>query len=131
MKVVSSMLVFVGVLCAGLALVSAQTPAALAATPQGKVVLAYYKAVRAGDAAGIKKLLTAESAKDLDGDHGKGLLQMLMGMTPEVAPTITKVTVTGKTASVDIQYKEATMTSADHYKLALVGTAWLLDMHAK
>lgn len=118
-------------LCLGAARLAAQTPAANAATPQGKVVLAYYKAAHAGDLAELKKCITAESAKELEGPHGKEILGMLKEMTPAVTPAITKVAVTGKTAVVDAQLKEGATTTTDHHKLVLVGTDWKIDTTGK
>src|SRR5262245_50158121 len=90
--------------CAGTVVVHAQRATSdLAATPQGKLVLAYYKAAHAGDVAGLKACVTAESAKDLDGPHGKDMIAMLKEMTPAVTPKVTKVNVTGKTAAVDVE----------------------------
>ena len=111
--------------------VRAQTPAALAATPQGKVVLAYYKAAHAGDLEALKKCITAESAKELEGPHGKEILGMLKEMTPAATPTITKVDVTGKTAAVDAQIKEGATTTTDHHKLVMVGTEWKINTTGK
>jgi hypothetical protein len=131
MKRASSLLGCVIVVCASVVVVRTQPKADLAATPQGKLVLAYYKAAHAGDVAGLKACVTAESAKDLDGPHGKDMIAMLKEMTPAVTPKVTKVNVTGKAAAVDVEVKEGATTTTDHLKLVLVDTAWKIDMHAK
>jgi hypothetical protein len=131
MKCSMSALALTCALAMGVVGLRAQGGSDLAGTPQGKVVLAYYKAAHAGDAAAIKKLVTEDSGKDLDGAHGKDLLGMLKEMLPVVTPKITKVNVTGKMAAVDAEYKDGATTTIDHHKLVLVGTEWRIDMHAR
>jgi hypothetical protein len=120
--------VFLGTI--GVAFVGAQAkPAGLADTPQGKVVLAFYKAAHAGDVAAVKKLVTEASAKEVDGMPG--FADMLKAMAPVATPTIASVNVTGNTAKVDATYKTASTSSTDHWSLAKVGTVWLMDMAKK
>jgi hypothetical protein len=101
----------------------------LADTPQGKVVLAFYKAAHAGDVAGVSKLVTAESMKMTEGMPD--FAGMLKTMTPVANPTIDKVTVTGNTAKVDASYKEGATSSTDHWNLVKVGADWKMDMTKK
>lgn len=101
----------------------------LAETPQGKVVLAFYKAAHAGDVAAVSKLVTAESMKMTEGMPD--FAGMLKAMTPVANPTIDKVTVTGNTAKVDASYKEGATSSTDHWNLVKVGADWKMDMAAK
>jgi len=103
----------------------------LAATPQGKVVLAYYKAAHAGDLAAIKKCITAESAKELEGAHGKEIVGMLKEMTPAAPPAITKVDVKDKTAMVDAKVTEGATTTTEHLRLVMVGTEWKINTTGK
>jgi hypothetical protein len=104
----------------------AQSPD-LATTPQGKVVIAFYKAMHLGDEASLRKYVTAESAKDFDGPTGKDTIEAMKMMTPDVPPTITKVDVTGKTAKVTFTPKGY---PAKTWILVLVGADWKIDMKA-
>lgn len=120
--------VFLGTI--GVAFVGAQAPPAnLADTPQGKVVLAFYKAAHAGDVAAVKKLVTADSAKEVDGMPG--FADFLKAMAPVATPTIAKVTMHGDSADVDATYKTASTSSTDHWTVTKVGAAWLMDMAKK
>jgi len=110
---------------------AAQAQGNLAATPQGKVVLAYYKAAHAGDLAAIKKCITAESAKELEGAHGKEIVGMLKEMTPAAPPAITKVDVKDKTAMVDAKVTEGATTTTEHLRLVMVGTEWKINTTGK
>src|SRR5262249_61617468 len=114
-----------------LALSLAQSPKEIAATPQGKAVLAYYKAMHAGDLAALKKAVTAESAKELEGPKGKEIVGMLKEMTPTATPTLIKLTVTGKTGMVDAQTKEGATTSTEHVRVEMVGTDWKVNTTGK
>lgn len=101
----------------------------LADTPQGKVVLAFYKAAHAGDVAAVSKLVTEESmkmTKDMPDFAG-----MLKTMTPVATPKIDKVTVTGTTAKVDASYKDGATSATDHWSLVKVGADWKMDMAHK
>jgi len=113
------------------ALLLAQSPKELAATPQGKAVLAYYKAAHAGDAAALKKAITAESAKELEGPKGKEMVGMLKEMTPTATPTITKVTVNGKSAMVDAKVTEGATTTTEHMRVEMVGSDWKVNTTGK
>jgi hypothetical protein len=103
----------------------------LAATPQGKAVLAYYKAAHSGDLAALKKCLTAESVKELEGPKGKEILGMMKEMYPAKPPAITKVDVKDKTAMVDAKVTEGATTSTEHVKVVLIGTEWKVDTTGK
>ncbi len=109
--------------------VAAQTQQNLADTPQGKVVLAFYKAAHAGDVAAVSKLVTAESMKMTEGMPD--FSGMLKAMTPVATPKIDKVTVTGNTAKVDASYKDGDTSSVDHWSLVKVGADWKMDMAHK
>ena len=113
------------VLCA-----QSSAPQAPGDTPQGKVVLAFYKAAHDGDVAGLKKCITADMAKDLDGPQGKDIVEMLKNVTP-ATNRILKVTVTGKTAVVDTEQKDGDTTMNEHVKVVLVGTEWKVDLKSK
>ncbi|HKW01951.1 MAG TPA: hypothetical protein VJN96_19140 [Vicinamibacterales bacterium] len=101
----------------------------LADTPQGKVVLAFYKAAHAGDLAAVSKLVTEESMKETK--TIPDFAGMLKAMTPVANPTIDKVTVTGNTAKVDASYKDGATSATDHWSLVKVGADWKMDMAKK
>jgi hypothetical protein len=103
----------------------------LAATPQGKVVLAYYKAAHAGDLAAIKKCITAESAKEFEGPRGKEILAILKETMPAAPTAITKVEVKDKTAMVDAKVTEGPTTTTEHLRLVMVGTEWKINTTGK
>jgi hypothetical protein len=130
MRFLGSIALLLVVVCAPAGLL-AESPASLAATPQGKAVLAYYKAAHAGDVASLKKAITAESAKELEGPKGKEIVGMLKEMTPTATPAIIKVDVTGKTAMVDAQTKEGATTTTDHVKVEMVGSEWKVNTTGK
>ena len=112
----------------GVTLAAAQ-PQNLADTPQGKVVLAFYKAAHAGDVSAVSKLVTAESMKMTEGMPD--FAGMLKAMTPVANPKIDKVTVTGSTAKVDASYKDGATSSVDHWSLVKIGADWKMDMAHK
>jgi hypothetical protein len=130
MRILGSIALFLVAVCTPTVLL-AESPAQLAATPQGKAVLAYYKAAHAGDLAALKKAITAESAKELEGPKGKELVGMLKEMTPSATPEISKVTVTGKTAMVDAKTKEGATTTTDHVRVEMVGSDWKVNTTGK
>ena len=110
----------------------AQAQGNLAATPQGKAVLAYYKAAHAGDLAALKKCLTAESTKELEGPKGKEMLGMMKEMYPATPPAITKVDMKDKTtAMVDAKVTEGATTSTEHVRVVLVGNEWKVNTTGK
>jgi hypothetical protein len=102
-----------------------------AQTPQGKVALAFYKAAKAGDAAALKRVLTEESAKAIDGPTGQVLVQVLKGET-QAPVTIKKVTVDGTLARVESEFKAPTgAVVVDTLVLVLVGQEWKVDKQRK
>lgn len=119
------------VIMSSLAGVAAQAQGNLAATPQGKAVLAYFKALRTGDLATIKKVITAESAKELEGPRGKEMLKILKETTPAAAPAITKVDVKDNTAMVDAKMTDGATTMTEHVRLVMVGTEWKVNTTGK
>ena len=128
MKYAWSILALVSAVCAGGALLRAQTPADPGATPQGKVVLAYFQAAHAGDVPELRKCLIDVSAQELDGPNGKTILALLKERMPALPPTITKVEVTDNTASGGTEYKEGETTRTGLFQLKLVETEWRIDI---
>lgn len=109
----------------------AQTPpVAPEKTPQGIIALAYYKAANAGDVAGLKKVLTDESAQVLDGPNAKTLVEALKGQTPP-GPVITNITAEPTVTRVDVEFKQGARVIRDRLKLVLIGTEWKVDMMSR
>ncbi|RZJ06617.1 MAG: hypothetical protein EOO54_24290, partial [Haliea sp.] len=52
-------------------------------TPQGKVLAEFLRAARAGDKAALKRVLTAESFKELEGKDAAENLKMIKMMSPD------------------------------------------------
>jgi hypothetical protein len=99
--------------------------AAAAASPQGKATSAFLKAARSGDKAAIRKTLTAEAAKGLDGPQAKEMLEFLKMTAPDPATArIESVDVKGNAAVVEVVEgsKEGSVTST--FRLALEGGQW-------
>jgi len=130
MRLIGSIALPLAVACAP-ALLLAQSPAQLAATPQGKVVLAHFKARHSGDLAAMKKTITLESAKELEGPKGKEILAILKETTPAAPPTLTKVSVDGKTAMVDAKITDGATTMTEHVRVELVGADWKVNTAGK
>ena len=102
--------------------------AAAAQTAPAKVVLAFVQAAAAGNKAAIKKLLTAEYGKPLDGPNGKAILAAWK--THGLDPATTEI------STVDIRGAEAEVVFVDtsngggmaaKFTLALVGGEWKID----
>jgi hypothetical protein len=86
--------------------VASQQHNTLAETAQGKLVVAFYQASRAGDAAALRGCLTGEAAKDLERPNALENLRAAMMRT--AMPLVTKVTVDGTRAKVDAEYANPT-----------------------
>ena len=82
-------------------------------SPQARAAIAFFKAGRAGDLQGLKKVVVASSIPDLEGPMGKEILEM-MKLGPDPAKMkISRVDVKGESASVTFQQvtKESTETT--------------------
>lgn len=96
-------------------------------TPQGKVIAEYLRVARAGDKAGLKRVILAERAKDLDGPQGAEIISFLkMSADPKTAE-FGDLTVDGDTAMANIIERTKNGSSSSRYKLKLVGGAWKMD----
>ena len=102
------------------------TGAAAAQTAPGKVVLAFLKAIRSGDKAGIRKLLTAEYGKPLDGPNAKAILAAWKGRIDPATAPIDTVYITGNSAEV-VMTNKATGDLSGRFALTLVGGQWKID----
>lgn len=72
--------------------------AATAGSPPAKVAVAFFKAGRAGDVAGVKKCVVAARVKDFDGPEGKKLMEVFQFAPDPVKARITRVDVEGDSA---------------------------------
>ena len=82
--------------------------AAAAQTALGKAALAFLKAAQSGDKAVLRALMTADSARALDGTGGRDMLDMLKLLTPNPA--------TAKIETVDIQGNSAEVVIVEESK---------------
>ncbi len=102
---------------------SAADSAKIEASEQGKVVIAYMKAIKAGDKAAIKSMVQPDMAAQLDGPEGKDILEMLQALMP-AKPTFSDLAVDGDTATVTLIEKAEGSTSTSKVKLVRMGGAW-------
>jgi hypothetical protein len=101
------------------------TGPAAAQTAPGKAALAFLKAAWSGDKSAIKKLLTVDAGKELDGPRGKEMLEMLKAITPNPdTAQIDTVDIKGNSAEVTFVEisKDSTVTS--HFSLSLEDGQW-------
>jgi hypothetical protein len=99
--------------------------AAARETPAAKVVLAFLKAARAGDRAAMKKLMTTEAAKELDGPRGAEMLEFLKSTSPDPASAeIESVNVQGNVAEVAVTEKSKDESETSRMKLVREGGQW-------
>jgi Putative lumazine-binding len=92
---------------------------------EGKATIAFLKAARTGDKVVIRKTMTAEAAKGLDGPQAKEMLELLKMTSPDPATArIDAVDVKGNTAEVTVveESKDGSVTSTFH--LTLEGGQW-------
>ena len=102
--------------------------ASAAQTPPARVVLAFLRAAAAGDKAAIRKLLTAEYGKPLDGPNGKAILAAWKAHGLDPATTeISTVDIRGGEAEVVFVDKANGGGMAAKFTLALVGGEWRID----
>jgi hypothetical protein len=102
--------------------------AAASETAPARVVLAFLKAAAAGDKAAIRKLLTAEYGKPLDGPRGKDILNQWKTNHPDPATTeIGSVDIRGTSAEVVMVNKSKDGGMAAKFTLVLDGGQWRID----
>lgn len=99
--------------------------AAGADTAPGKAVLAFLKVVGSGDKAAIRKLLSADYGKPLDGPNAKVILENWKANHPDPAKmTFTSVHITGNAAEVKMHEGDGTEAT---FNLVLEGGVWKID----
>jgi hypothetical protein len=90
--------------------------------------MAFLKAAAAGDKNAIRKLLTAEYGKPLDGPQSKNILQAWKMNQPNPATTeIGTVAITGNAAEVVMINKSKGGSMAGKFTLVLEGGQWRID----
>jgi hypothetical protein len=102
------------------------TGAAAAQTAPGKVVLAFLKALSAGDKARMRKLMTAEYGKPLDGPQGQNIVNSWKANRNVPITEISAVEIHGQTASV-VMVDKANPENPPKFTLALEGGEWKID----
>ena len=98
--------------------------AAAAGSPQAKVAVAFFKAGRAGDVAGVKKCVVSDRVKDFDGPDGKKLMEVFQFSPDPARAKITRVDVEGDTAVVTFETKSQGSTETSTVKLKLENGKW-------
>lgn len=97
-------------------------------TPQGKVLAEYLRAARAGDKAALKKVLTAESFKELEGKGAAENLKMIKMMSPDPKKVeFESLVVNGNAAKIKLVERRKDMTETSGFELRRVGDAWLVS----
>lgn len=99
--------------------------AAGAQTEPGKAVLAFLNVVGSGNKAAIRKLLSADYGKPLDGPNAKIILENWKANHPDPAKmTFTSVHITGNTAEVKMHEGDGGDAT---FNLVLEGGQWKID----
>lgn len=96
-------------------------------TPQGKVLAEYLRAARAGDKAALKKVLTAESFKELEGKDAAENLKMIKMMSPDPKKVeFESLVVNGNVSKIKLVERRKEVTETSGFELRRVGDAWLV-----
>ena len=98
--------------------------AAAAASPQAKMAIAFFKAGRAGDVAGVKKCVVSSRASDFDGPEGKTLMEVFQFAPDPAKAKITRVDVDGDSAEVSFETVSKSSTETSKVKLQLEKGRW-------
>jgi hypothetical protein len=105
------------------------TGAAAKDSPQAKVVLAFYKAARAGDVAAIKKTVTPDTAKNFDGPQAKEAMEFLKVSSPDPAVAeIESVDVKGDKAEVVVVVRSKDGKETSKVNVERVGGQWKMSL---
>jgi hypothetical protein len=98
-------------------------------SPQAKAVLAFYKAARSGDAAAVKKTITPESAKNLEGPQAKDAMEFLKATSPDpAAAEIESVDVKGDRAEVVVVVRSKDGKETSKMAVERVAGQWRVAM---
>ncbi len=95
-------------------------------TLQGKVLAQYLRAARAGDKAALKRVITADTVKELEGPQSASILKSLKSEPDPKTAQLESLVVDGNVAKIKVvqRFKDGTETS--NYELRRVGDAWLV-----
>lgn len=95
-------IVFVGFVLGLTPSTGAQQSKSEADTPQGRIVMAFYDAGRAGDIEALIRCVTVDAASDLHGSQAVAVLQSFQRMPGQIK--VAKVQVNKETATVEAEY---------------------------
>ena len=98
--------------------------AAAAGSPQAKAAIAFFKAGRRGDVAGVKKCVVSSRAGEFDGPEGKKLMELFQFAPDPARAKITRVDVEGDGAEVSFETKSKNSTETSTVKLKLENGKW-------
>ena len=95
-------------------------------TPQGKVLAEFLRAAQSGNVAALKRVMTAESFKELDGPGSADNLQWLKRLSPDPKKVkFESLRVYGNVSKVML-VDRTDATETREYELRRVGDAWLV-----
>ena len=96
-------------------------------TPQGKVLAEYLRAARAGDKAALKKVMTVESFKELEGKDAAENMKMIKMMSPDPKKVeFESLVVNGNVSKIKLVERRKDATETSGYEMRRVGEAWLV-----
>ncbi len=95
-------------------------------SPQGKVLAEYLRAARAGDKAALKRVITADTVKELEGPQSASILKSLKSEPDPKKAEVESLVVDGNVSKIKVveRFKDGKATS--NYQLQRVGDAWLV-----
>jgi hypothetical protein len=95
-------------------------------TPQGKALAEYLRAARAGDKAALRRVITAETVKELEGPQSASILKSLKSEPDPKTAQLESLVVDGNVAKIKVvqRFKDGAETS--NYEVRRVGNAWLV-----
>jgi hypothetical protein len=98
--------------------------AAAAGSPQARVAVAFFKAGRTGNVAGVKRCVVSSRVNDFDGPEGKKLMELFQYAPDPARAKITRVDVEGDSAEVSFETKSKNSTETNTVKLKLENGKW-------
>ncbi len=95
-------------------------------TPQGKALAQYLRAARAGDKAALKRVITADAVKELDGVQSAEIMKSMKSEPDPKTADLESLVVEGNVSKIKVvqRFKDGKATS--NYQLQRVGDAWLV-----
>lgn len=93
-------------------------------SPQARAAIAFFKAGRAGDLQGLKKVVVSSSIPDLEGPMGKEILEMMKLGPDPTRMKISRVDVEGESASVTFQQIRKESTETTTIRLRMENGEW-------